>query len=63
MIISKLEWAKRGGPERQLEDVAELARRRGPSLDNVYLARWIAGLDLANEWKAAQRLIDRKPDQ
>ena len=62
VIISKLEWAQRGGSERQLEDVAELLRRRGASLDNDYLARWIAGLDLTKEWEAARRLIDRKTD-
>jgi hypothetical protein len=42
--------------------VAELLRRRGASLDNDYLARWIAGLDLTKEWEAARRLIDRKTD-
>lgn len=63
VIISKLEWAKRGGSERQLEDVAELVRRRGASLDHDYVTRWISGLDLASEWETARRLIDRTPNQ
>ncbi len=54
VIVSKLEWAKLGGSARQIEDVADLLRIAGP-LDDAYLERWIAALDLAVQWRAARR--------
>jgi hypothetical protein len=35
-IIAKLEWAKLGASDRQLEDVAGIRRARGPDLDVDY---------------------------
>jgi len=37
VILAKLEWAKRGGSQRQLEDVAGLLEVRGPDLDLAYV--------------------------
>jgi hypothetical protein len=53
LIIAKLEWAKRGGSARQIEDVAELLRLAAGQLDRSYLERWIADLDLQVQWEAA----------
>lgn len=56
LILSKLEWARRGESRRQVEDVAELLRRRAPAVDQVYLQRWIGALGLEREWEEVNRL-------
>jgi hypothetical protein len=53
-IISKLEWAKQGGSDRQLDDIAGILRVRGAELDVAYVERWVAELDLADAWQRAQ---------
>ena len=55
-IIAKLEWAKLGGSDRQLEDVAGMLRLRGNQLDVAYLDRWIDELGLRDVWDRARRL-------
>ncbi len=56
VILAKLEWAKLGGSERQLDDVAALLRLRSGDLDRSYLSRWIGELGVEAEWvKAGQR--------
>ena len=53
-IVAKLEWAKAGGgSQRQLEDVRELVRLRGPELDRDYVERWVRALELGEMWAAA----------
>ena len=56
LILAKLEWARHGGSRRQVEDVAELLRRRAPDLDLPYLQPWIGVLGLEREWAEATRL-------
>jgi hypothetical protein len=55
-IISKLEWAKLGGSDRQLEDVAGMLRLRGNQLDVAYLDRWVDELGLREVWERARQL-------
>jgi len=50
LVIAKLEWAKRGGSQRQIEDAAAIVGIRGPDLDGAYLERWIHELGLAAQW-------------
>ena len=47
VILAKLGWAKDGGSQRQLEDVANILAARRDQLDRAYLERWIerAGAD------------------
>ena len=53
-IISKLEWSKNsGGSARQRRDVAGIVAVAGSQLDHGYLQRWLAALDLGDEWRAA----------
>lgn len=54
-ITSKLEWAKLGQSQRQIEDVAAILRVCWDSLDRTYLEKWITELGLKNEWREAQR--------
>ena len=43
-ILSKLEWAKKSGSDRQIEDVAGVVRLQSSALDLDYLRRWAADL-------------------
>ncbi len=45
-ILSKLEWAKRGGSDRQVRDAVGVAAVQGEALDVEYLKRWAAELDV-----------------
>lgn len=43
-ILSKLEWAKMGASERQLEDARGIIAVKGDALDRAYLAKWAVDL-------------------
>jgi hypothetical protein len=49
-IIAKLEWAKAGGSERQLRDVARIVAVQGDRLDRAYVERWVDDLGIRQEW-------------
>jgi hypothetical protein len=53
VLIAKLEWAKRGNSERQIEDAAGILKMQGGKLDRDYIEKWVQSLDLASEWHAA----------
>ena len=53
-IIAKLEWAKQGASDRQIEDVAGILRVCGASLDTDYVEQWVQKLDLAEQWQRAR---------
>ena len=59
LIIAKLEWAKVGGSQRQLEDVAAILRSRGNALDQARVSEWVETLGLAVEWRLATTLAAR----
>jgi len=50
IVLAKLEWAKDGGSERQLEDAASVVRTQGSALDKPYIERWAAELCVADLW-------------
>lgn len=50
-ILSKLEWAKKGGSERQLEDARGVVEVRGTDLDRDYVERWARELDVLELWR------------
>ncbi|HEU0076593.1 MAG TPA: hypothetical protein VFQ76_03025 [Longimicrobiaceae bacterium] len=56
VVIAKLEWAKLGGSQRQIEDAASILRIRSGDLDRQYLAKWIRQLDLDEQWQQACRV-------
>lgn len=59
VIVSKLEWAKASGSERQLDDVAGVLAVRGAALDVPYVERWVQVLGLDAEWaRARARALD-----
>jgi hypothetical protein len=46
VILAKLEWAKRGESQRQLDDAAKVARTQRTTLDVAYLRKWATVLAL-----------------
>jgi hypothetical protein len=58
VIISKLEWAKLGGSQRQIEDVARLLVVHRDALDQNYLHLWIGSLELHEQWENAKAMAD-----
>jgi hypothetical protein len=51
VVLSKLEWAKRGKSRRQLEDVAAILKIAGKSLDRSYLEFWVKDLGVEEQWE------------
>lgn len=58
VILSKLEWSKLGGSQRQIEDVAKVMAARWKTLDHAYLTKWIEELELQEQWAAAKRFAE-----
>ena len=56
VLIAKLEWAKRGGSERQIEDAAGILQIRGAEIDRGYVLEWVGQLGLNQQWTAACRM-------
>lgn len=56
VILAKLEWAKLGASQRQIDDAAGILKLRGDSLDRPYLDKWVRELGLTKEWNDAQRM-------
>ena len=55
VIVAKLEWAKLGGSQRQIEDAAAIMRIQADTLDKSYLEKWIRELELSDQWTLARR--------
>jgi hypothetical protein len=55
VVISKLECAKLGGSQRQIE-VANVLAMQWKTLDQNHLSKWIGDLQLQEQWSAAKRL-------
>ena len=55
VILAKLEWAKIGASERQLDDAAGILKMQREVLDLRYVERWVNALDLAEQWRLAHQ--------
>ena len=55
ILIAKLEWAKMGESDRQIEDAAGIIERQGTNLDRPYVERWVQELSLQSQWERANR--------
>jgi hypothetical protein len=55
VLIAKLEWAKMGESERQIEDAAGIIATQGEKLDVAYVRQWVRQLALDVQWEKAQR--------
>jgi len=56
VIIAKLQWAKQSASQRQIEDAAAVLRVQGEALDTRYLEKWIADLQLVDQWDDCRKL-------
>ncbi len=54
ILIAKLEWAKLGESERQIDDAASIIRVQREHLDVGYVERWVRDLELKEQWLAAK---------
>ncbi|HEX6642944.1 MAG TPA: hypothetical protein VF215_17640 [Thermoanaerobaculia bacterium] len=54
VLLAKLEWAKLGESERQLRDAAGIIEIQGEKLNNDYVERWAAALDVEDQLHAAR---------
>jgi hypothetical protein len=52
LILVKLEWAKKaGGSNKQISDVLQMWEVQGSALDQQYIDRWAATLDVTELWE------------
>lgn len=58
-ILSKLEWSKLGGSERQLRDVRAIVQTKGAVLDRAYIERWLDDLGVRELWAQACEGVER----
>ena len=56
VIIAKLQWAKLGASERQIEDAGAVLKVLGHELDMAYLEKWVLELEVGEQWDAARRV-------
>ncbi|HXH57072.1 hypothetical protein [Iamia sp.] len=54
-VLAKLEWSRGSDSDRQRRDVTEILRIRAAGLDEAYLDRWAADLDLTDLLATARR--------
>jgi len=58
IILAKLEWARLGKSNRQIEDAAGILKMRIDFLDRSYVDKWVRELGVTKEWSEALRLAD-----
>jgi len=58
VVLSKLEWAKTSGSERQLGDAAGVIEAWGERLDWEYLLRWAEKLSVSDLLEKARTEAD-----
>lgn len=55
ILIAKLWWAKLGESELQIRDAAGIIQVQSENLDLGYVNRWVATLELEDQWVAARK--------
>ena len=53
ILLTKLWWAKLGESERQINDAAGVIQVQGSNLNIDYVERWVAALELEQQWQKA----------
>lgn len=54
ILLTKLLWAKLGDSERQINDAAGVIQVQHEDLDLEYVERWVAVLELDQQWREAR---------
>jgi hypothetical protein len=55
VLLAKLEWAKIGDSDRQIDDAAGILKMQRGSLDFQYLEKWVAALELHEQWRVLRQ--------
>lgn len=55
ILIAKLEWAKIGESDRQIDDAAGIIATQAFNLDRAYVEHWVRELELDVQWQLAQK--------
>lgn len=55
VVISKLQWAKQGASDRQLQDAKGILDVQGDKFDFAYIKRWVRELRLEEQWQVIRR--------
>ena len=58
VLVAKLEWAKMGESNQQIEDSAGIISTQGSHLDRSYVDLWVRELGLEQQWERALRRAD-----
>jgi hypothetical protein len=56
VLIAKLEWTKLSESEQQMQDAAGIVSVQGDQLDRAYVEKWVAALELQDQWEIVRRL-------
>jgi hypothetical protein len=56
LIVAKLGWANAGASSRHIEDVADILKVRGESLDKAHIENWVRNLELTTQWAHARKV-------
>ena len=51
VLLAKLQWAKLGESDRQLQDAAGILHTQGDKLDLAYIETWVRELHLEQHWQ------------
>ena len=54
VLLSKLEWSKIGGSQRQLTDAVGILQVQRDTLDTAYIEKWVRELELQDQWAAVR---------
>lgn len=54
VLLAKLQWAKQGESDRQMQDAAGIIKTQGSKLDLSYIEGWVRELHVEEEWQAVR---------
>jgi hypothetical protein len=54
VLLAKLQWAKLGESNRQLQDAGGILRTQGDKLDLPYIERWVRDLHVEEQWQTVR---------
>ena len=54
VLIAKLQWAKQGESDRQMQDAAGIVKTQGSKLDLSYIECWVRALHVEDQWQAVR---------
>lgn len=65
VVLAKLEWARKSGSARQVEDAVGVLIAQAGEIDLDWIERWVPELDIAEQWAEARQragLARGRPD-